>query len=170
RQSIELCGGAADSAVDAAGVSVAVGEKPLQGRFESGRLFEQLVRRTNGRIEDRIERQRANVIGKEVRVSLAEEGVVGETEIGDLVVSNRNPDQVHVPRGAHRVDKPEAFAAVPLAREGKRLFPVDQLLSWSPLGVWRGRHEVVQRTRAVAVHRRALPHTARSKPKRTKRE
>ena len=110
--------------------AAAVGQERLQVGLEAGGTPEKQVAHGERGVRDTVERERADTGGEKVRVYLAKKGPVAPPEVGQLAVTERGTDSVHVARRAGRVDerkKPGArlLACLGHARDG---LDVDLLL------------------------------------------
>jgi hypothetical protein len=124
----ELGRGISAPAVCAAGLRPAVLEKGLQVLLETDHLSEEAVVGRHSRIDHPIEGKCAYAVRKEVRVPLADVGAIRKAEVGQLLVSDRDPDLIHVVRSAVRVHEGEQIAALFLASSGKVLDRLDRRL------------------------------------------
>src|SRR5204863_6932136 len=116
------------TAVPTAGPRLAVVEKCLQVLLETDYLGKQAVVGGDSRIDHSIEGQGTDAVGKEVRVPLADVSAIRKAEIGQLVVSDGDPDLVHVVRRAARVHEGQQVAAALLASICKVLIRLERRL------------------------------------------
>src|SRR5690606_14089217 len=68
----------------------------VQGALEAERLVLGVADGVGGRVDDRVEREAAHLVGEQVGVHAAEFGAVGDAQIVQLVVADGLADAVHV--------------------------------------------------------------------------
>ena len=158
----DLCPEVAAAAFGAARTRLAVGDERLEVLLEADDLAVEAVVRGNRRVDNSIERQRADAGGEEVGVPLPDVRAIREAEEGQLLVTHGDADLVHVLCGTGGIHEGQEVATALLAAGGEVLVGLDERLLFLRVVEHGIRGEVLILLRSVdAGDGRALGHATR---------